>query len=35
MNKEPLIDSGISQIFTTSSVCKEQHTDLAVITLAE
>ena len=32
---QPLIDGGISQIFTTSSVCKEQHADLTVITLAE
>ena len=32
---QPLIDGGISQIFTTSSVCKEQHADLSVITLAE
>ena len=32
---QPLIDGGISQIFTTSSVCKEQHADLRVITLAE
>lgn len=32
---QSLVDGGISQIFTTSSVCKEQHADLTVITLAE